>query len=73
MVCLLYASVPKNNNCYFYGLTLASVPPTMPAVENYLHTILPEDIQGRIEALEINFKKEKKIVPTFKGIDLSLS
>lgn len=45
----------------------------MPAVENYLHTILPEDIQGRIEALEINFKKEKKIVPTSKGIDLSIS
>lgn len=51
---------------------LASVLPTMPAVENYLYAVFPEDIQGRIEASEINLKKDKKMVPTSKGIDLSI-
>lgn len=60
MVYLLYASAPKNNNLHFYGLSLASVLPTMPGVENYLYTIFPEDIQGRIEASEINLKNRKR-------------
>lgn len=72
MVYLLYASAPKNNNLYFYGFSPASVLPTRPAVENYLYVIFPEDIQGRMEASEINLKK--KMVPTskIKGIDLSI-
>lgn len=58
--------------CISMAFFLASVLPTMPAVENYLYAVFPEDIQGRIEASEINLKKDKKMVPTSKGIDLSI-
>lgn len=57
MVYLLYASTPKNNNLYFYGLS--PVLPRILAVEATYTLFFPGAIQGRMKASEIDLKKEK--------------
>ena len=59
MFYLLDASTPKSKSIFLWPFPSTSSS-TMPAVKNYTYTLLfSKDIQGRMEASEINLKKEK--------------